>query len=154
MGLTTAERQQFHDLGYVVKEDIYSRADLQPLKDGLTAVIDQTCAALQEEGLLGAETFAAEPFETRLGTLFKADVEVGERVVRAIMGHGGGGFKEQAMLDFLRHPPLVSCIESLVGPTSLARPCTESAPRPPATRVGPCLGTKTRATSCLTATGA
>ena len=33
MGLTTAERQQFHDLGYVVKEDIYSQADLQPLKD-------------------------------------------------------------------------------------------------------------------------
>ena len=45
MGLTTAERQQFQNLGYVVKEDIYSQADLQPLKDGLTAVIDQTCAA-------------------------------------------------------------------------------------------------------------
>ena len=46
MSLTTAECQQFHDLGYVVKEDIYSQADLQPLKDGLTAVIDQTCADL------------------------------------------------------------------------------------------------------------
>ena len=131
MSLTTTERQQFHDLGYVVKEDIYSQADLQPLKDGLTAVIDQTCAALQKEGLLGAETFAAEPFETRLGTLFKADVEVGERVVRAIMGHGGGGFKEQAILDFLRHPPLVSCIESLVGPDIIGSSVYRSPPQGP-----------------------
>ena len=131
MGLTTAECQQFHDLGYVVKEDIYSQADLQPLKDGLTAVIDQTCATLQEEGLLGAETFAAEPFETRLGALFKADVEVGERVTRTIMGHGGGGFKEQAILDFLRHPPLVSCIESLVGPDIIGSSVYRIRPKAP-----------------------
>ena len=131
MGLTTAERQQFHDLGYVVKEDIYSQADLQPLKDGLTAVIDQTCATLQEEGLLGPETFAAEPFETRLGALFKADGEVGERVTRTIMGHGGGGFKEQAILDFLRHPPLVSCIESLVGPDIIGSSVYRIRPKAP-----------------------
>ncbi len=131
MGLTTAECQQFHDLGYVVKEDIYSQADLQPLKDGLTAVIDQTCATLQEEGLLGAETFAAEPFETRLGALFKADVEVGGRVTRTIMGHGGGGFKEQAILDFLRHPPLVSCIESLVGPDIIGSSVYRVRPKAP-----------------------
>ena len=131
MGLTTAERQQFYDLGYVVKEDIYSQADLQPLKDGLTAVIDQTCATLQKEGLLGAETFAAEPFQTRLGTLFKASVAVGERVTQAIMGRGGGGFKERAILDFLRHPPLVSCIESLVGPDIIGSSVYRIRPKAP-----------------------
>ena len=116
MPLTTTERQQFQDLGYLVKENIYSRQDLQPLKDGLTQVIDDECATLQKEGLLGPESFAADPFETRLGAIFRANTAAGERINAAIMGKGGGGFKQQAILDFLRHPPLVSCIESLVGP--------------------------------------
>ena len=137
MGLSPAELQQFHRHGYLVKEDIYSRPDLQPLKDGLTAVIDRTCAALQQEGLLGPETFAAEPFETRLGCLFKADPAVGERVTQAIMGRGGGGFKEQAILDFLRHPPLVSCIESLVGPDIVGSSVYRIRPKAPGYWRGP-----------------
>jgi len=116
MALNQTEQQHFQDQGYLVKENVYSQAHLQPLKDALTAVIDQECATLQEEGLLGEDAFAGEPFETRLGTLFNANAEAGERLTGAIMGKGGGGFKGQAMLDFLRHPPLVSCIESLVGP--------------------------------------
>ena len=59
------------------------------------------------------------------------------------MGRGGGGFKEQAILDFLRHPPLVSCIEH----RRLFR-VTASAPRPPDTGAAPCPGTRTRAISC------
>ncbi len=108
MSLTPTEQRQFNDLGYLVKEDIYSQAELQPLKGALTALIDRTCATLQEEGLLGEGTFADKPFETRLGALFKANTEVGERINSAIMGYSGGGFKEQAILDFLRHSPLVS----------------------------------------------
>ena len=137
MGLSAAELRRFHRLGYLVKEDIYSRADLQPLKDGLTAVIDRTCAALQEEGRLGTETFAGESFETRLGCLFKADAAVGERVTQAIMGRGGGGFKEQAILDFLRHPPLVSCIESLVGPNIVGSSVYRIRPKAPGYWRGP-----------------
>ena len=67
MSLTPTEQRQFNDLGYLVREDIYSLAEMQPLKGALTALIDRTCATLQEEGLLGEETFADEPFETRLG---------------------------------------------------------------------------------------
>ena len=81
MPLTTTERQQFQNLGYLVKENIYSRQDLQPLKDGLTQVIDDTCATLQDEGLLGAETFAEAPFETRLGQFFKLDEALGDRII-------------------------------------------------------------------------
>ena len=47
------------------------------------------------------------------------------------MGHGGGGFKEQAILDFLRHPPLVSCIESLVGPDIIGSSVYRIRPKAP-----------------------
>ena len=67
MSLTKPKLDQFHDLGYVVKEGVYTQADLQPLKDGLTKVIDDTCATLQDEGLLGAETFAVDTHIFRVG---------------------------------------------------------------------------------------
>ena len=131
MSLTTTEQQQFHDLGYVVKEGIYTQANLQPLKDGLTQVIDDTCATLQDEGLLGAETFADAPFETRLGQFFKLDEALGDRIIGQIMGMGGGGYKERAMLDFLRHPLLISCIESLVGPDIIGSSVYRVRPKAP-----------------------
>ena len=131
MSLTTTEQQQFHDLGYVVKEGIYTQANLQPLKDGLTQVIDDTCATLQDEGLLGAETFADTPFETRLGQFFKLDEALGDRIIGQIMGMGGGGYKERAMLDFLRHPLLISCIESLVGPDIIGSSVYRVRPKAP-----------------------
>ena len=70
MSLTKSERRQFDDLGYLIKEGVYTQEDLQPLKNGLTAGIDQHCATLQHEGLMGAETFADHPFEKRLVSFF------------------------------------------------------------------------------------
>jgi len=35
-------------------------------------------------------------------------------VKRRLTGGGVGAFKEQSMLDFLRHPALFDCIEELV----------------------------------------
>jgi hypothetical protein len=93
--------------------------------------MDHECATLQKEGLLSEETFATEPFETRLGAIFKANPEAGERINQAIMGKGGGGFKGQAILDFLRHPPLVSCIESLVGPDIIGSSVYRIRPKAP-----------------------
>ena len=136
MTLTRTELEHFHDLGYLVKEGVYTRTDLQPLKDGLTKVIDDTCASLQREGLLGAETFADAPFETRLGKFFNIDETLGERIVGQIMGMGGGGYKERAMLDFLRHPALIGCIESLVGPEIIGSSVYRVRPKAPGYRRG------------------
>ncbi len=65
MGLTAKELQQFNELGYVVKESIYSSDDLQLLKDGLTGAIQEKCDELIARGELDRD-FAEESFETRL----------------------------------------------------------------------------------------
>lgn len=114
MPFTDVEKKQFHELGYVVKKDVYSKSDLQPLKDGLHEVVRRVAKHLQQEGKL-TNTFDNEPFETQLGAIMHDNPQAGEEIMRVVKGQGGGGFKEQAMLDSLRHPPLLACIAQLVG---------------------------------------
>ena len=114
MPLTDKQIAQFRDLGYVVQEGVYATADLQPLKDGLQAIVAREADRLYAEGKLD-NPCPAEPFETRLGAIARHNREAGEEIKRVLKGQGGGGFKEQAMLDSLRHPPLLDCIAQLVG---------------------------------------
>ena len=61
MGLTAEEVRQFKELGYVVKDSVYSSDDLQLLKDGLTGAVQEKCDELIAEGELDRD-FAEEPF--------------------------------------------------------------------------------------------
>ena len=115
MTLTKQEVDQFQSQGYVVKQGVYTAHDMQPIQDSLTAIIHREALALQAQGELD-DVFAGEPFATRLARIRFANPAACEVVYRAIMGRGGGGFHGPAMLGFLRHPPLLSCIERLVGP--------------------------------------
>jgi len=115
MPLTKNEIEQFHRDGYVVKEDVFTQDDLQPLKVGLTGVISRAVEKLIAEGQLD-KTFEEESFERRLAAIMAYNSEAGNEVMKVIKGQGGGGFKEQSMLDSLRHAPLVDCIAQLVGP--------------------------------------
>ena len=65
MGLTPKEQAQFKTLGYVIKEGIYSYADLEPLREGLTGAIQEKCDELITAGRLDRD-FAEASFETRL----------------------------------------------------------------------------------------
>jgi hypothetical protein len=39
LGLTEKERQQFDELGYVIKPGVYPESALQPLRDGLSNAV-------------------------------------------------------------------------------------------------------------------
>ncbi len=115
MSLTTEELSLFHRQGFLVKPNLYSAADIKPLQDALSEIIDQGIRDLHAEGKL-ANTHAEKPFGRRLSSIFLEDNEAGEEVTRRVMGKGGGGYNGPAMLQTIRHAPLLSCIESLIGP--------------------------------------
>ena len=115
MTLSRSEVDQFRRLGYVVKEGVYSAAEMQPIKDAFTAIIHREALALQARSELD-DVFADAPFETRLAQIRFASPEACAKIYQAVMGRGGGGFHGPPMLAFLRHPPLLSCIEGLIGP--------------------------------------
>ncbi len=131
MGLSNEERQQFDELGYVIKPGVYSESEMQPLRDGLTHAITSAGDRLVEEGKLST-TYADKGFEHQLAAMFEEDIEAGQEALGAVTGAGGGAFKEQSMLDFLRHPLLIECIEELVGPEIIGSSVYRVRPKVPA----------------------
>jgi phytanoyl-CoA hydroxylase len=115
MSLTDEEVQFFEDEGYLVKTDIYSSEDMRPLQDAISGIVDSEARRMQAEGLI-ENIYPEEGFETRLARIYKDDNDAGKAIGQAIMGKGGGGFSGPEMFEMIRHPGLVSCISSLVGP--------------------------------------
>lgn len=115
MSFTEQEVGHFRDEGYLLKPNVYSQADLQPLKDTISNLVDTESRRLQAEGTLH-DVYEDKGFETRLACIYRASEKAGREITQTIMGKGGGGFSGPEILDMIRHPNLVSCISSLVGP--------------------------------------
>lgn len=115
MSLTPAELAQFEDEGYVVKAGVYTAEDLEPIRRAIAEMIDVAARVLHGEGRL-SDPCAGEGFERRLAAVREIDEEAAREIYGRILGKGGGGFSGPEMLDLLRHPGLLSCVESLVGP--------------------------------------
>ena len=115
MSLTTDELSLFHRQGFLLKTGLFTAQDLKPLQDALTEIIDQRARALHADGQL-ADIREEAPFDKRLARIFADNKAAGEEITREVMGKGGGGYNGPAMLQTIRHPTLLSCIESLIGP--------------------------------------
>lgn len=115
MQLNNQELDQFHQLGYVVKADVFSAAAMQPIKAAIDEMVDGKARQLQADGKL-ADICADAPFETRLAAIQAIDPAAAQAIVQHIWGKGGGGYSGPAMLAMLRHAPLLGCITSLIGP--------------------------------------
>ena len=116
MRLTKAELEQFKDEGYTTKAGVFTEADLQPIRDALNEIIEQEARRLQSDGKL-ENSFPDAPFGRRLALIWETAPDAALEMIRAIMGRGGGGFSGPAMFQMLTHPPLLSCVESIIGPT-------------------------------------
>lgn len=116
MGLSEEELEQFQNLGYLVKERIFSNDDLQPLRDGITESIQDACDRLMEVGGLDQD-FQEASFETRLSKIYQYNRKAGQEVYMSIHS---GRFHGPGMLKVLRHLPLIACIEDLIGPDIMA----------------------------------
>jgi phytanoyl-CoA hydroxylase len=114
-GLDKAELEQFAREGYAVKAQVFGAEDLAPIRAAMDEIVERAATDLHGEGRL-SDTCAGEPFERRLAQIYLRDEVAGREVYSRILGRGGGGYNGPAMLGMLRHPPLLACIESLVGP--------------------------------------
>ena len=91
--------------------DVFADADIQPLRDEITGVIDAAAQRLCAEGKVRS-THRDEPFQTRLTRLFAEC----EEILPPIVGRAGGGHSGPAFFALVTHPSLLAKIESLVGP--------------------------------------
>lgn len=136
MSLTAQELAQFEEDGYVVKSQVFAPAAIQPLRDAMSSIVAGEAERLYAAGEL-PDTFADEPFERRLACIMNASPEAGMAIYKAIMGQkGGGGYTGPEMFNMIVHPPLLSCIESIVGPDIVASSVYRIRPKMPGFAIG------------------
>ncbi|MFT5090880.1 MAG: phytanoyl-CoA hydroxylase [Planctomycetota bacterium] len=116
--------------GIFIHWGVYSAADMAPIKAAITEIIDTEARRLCSEGAL-TDPCADEPFEQRLAALYAQNEEAGLQVHRAVTGYGGGGYDDPAMLQMLRHEPLLGCMESLLGPDLISSSVYRIRPKMP-----------------------
>lgn len=130
MSLTPQELTQFQEDGYVVKRQVFAERDLEPLREAMNEIVAREAERLQHEGKL-SDIFLGEPFERRLACIMEASSEAGWEIYRAITGKSGGGYSGAAIFKMIVHPPLLSCIESIVGPEIVASSVYRIRPKMP-----------------------
>jgi hypothetical protein len=110
--LNAAQIRSFHREGYLVVEDLFSNADLQPIVDQLNEEIDRRARQLLAAGEL-SHTYSDEGFETRLASITREN----EKIYWAI---DSGRLSGPGIFSVLTHPKLLDVAESLVGPEIIA----------------------------------
>lgn len=115
MGLGADEVRRFNEAGYLVRERVFSPADLASIRGALERVVDREVRSRAAEGKL-RHTFPDEDLDNRLARIYEKDAEAGRAIYGRVLGKGGGGYHGPEMFDMLTHPGLPSCVESLVGP--------------------------------------
>jgi phytanoyl-CoA hydroxylase len=110
-GLTREQIRHFTDEGWLMVPDVFTDAEIQPLRDEITGVIDEAARRLLVEGKV-SRTFEEEPFETRLTRLYTECDEI----LPPIVGRAGGGHSGPAFFEFITNARLLATLESLVGP--------------------------------------
>jgi phytanoyl-CoA hydroxylase len=125
--LSTADRHQFDELGFVVVEDILDPVrDIQPLLDEYAAVLDGIAAALCSAGEIDS-TYAGVPFDARLIDVCRAsrrnfpqhfDFSLPQDGIR----HDTPFHAGPAVFRILTSPRLLDVVEELIGPEIYANP--------------------------------
>ena len=110
--LTADQAATFHREGYLVVENLFSDADLQPMIDQLNAEIDYRARKLVECGEL-SRTYEEEGFETRLARI-TAETD------KIYWDIDSGRLAGPGIFSVLTNTKLVDVAESLVGPEIIA----------------------------------
>lgn len=107
-GLTTEQKQQYDELGYVHLKGLFDAGELQPFIHELEAEIDRIARTYHADGLTES-LYADEGFETR----FMRIVEDAEQAYREMVG---SKFLGPEVFNILSHPAFLDIVEGIVGP--------------------------------------
>jgi phytanoyl-CoA hydroxylase len=132
MKLTPDQINEYTTRGVLVARQTLTDADLQPVIDEVSALIDHNARQLHADGKI-EELHEDAPFETRYGLLFKQCPDVGKGL--DIMHYRG-----QASFDLLHNKNLLDAVEGLVGAEITCSPIQHLRAKPPAPyeqRTGP-----------------
>ena len=127
--LTTAQLEQFDRDGFLVVDNVFSDADLQPVIDEVTVEIDRVAKECVARGELN-NTFVEENFESRLAKISLQTDKVAQSV-------WNGSLAGPAFFNLIRNPRLLDVAEQFCGPELIASSVYRLRPKIPNHRQSP-----------------
>ncbi|GAB5561182.1 MAG: phytanoyl-CoA dioxygenase family protein [Synoicihabitans sp.] len=116
--LAPSQVEKFHTEGYLIVEDVFDPADLEPLRASLHAAITAKSAELKAQGKL-QDMHEELGFDQRLAAIYRDSRENGEAVLQYLEGLRGGGFHSPEMFDLITHPRLLAAVRGLLDTTEV-----------------------------------
>lgn len=107
MRLTLEQIMQFQTEGYLVAENVLADADLAPIIDELSNIVDQRSRTLKSAGKIN-ELYENEPFDRRYALLYLQCKEIGSQLDIMFL-------RGKAMFQFLLNDNLLDIVECLLG---------------------------------------
>jgi hypothetical protein len=116
-GLTENQRQKYMEQGYLLLDNLYDPARLDPLIDELTHIIDRWAHRYYEQKRL-ADMFEGEPFDRRFFRIHEAMNGACSELNDAVLGKR----KTAGMFHVMTLPEILDVVQSLIGPEILVHP--------------------------------
>ncbi len=107
-GLTSEQKQQYDELGYVLLKGLFTTTDLQPLIYEYEGEVDRIARDYHAGGLTES-LYADESFETRFMRIAEDSEQAYDEMV-------GSKFVGPEVFRLLSHPSLLDIVEGIVGP--------------------------------------
>lgn len=123
MKLNAKQLEHFDEEGYLVVDNLFDDADLQPVIDDVSAEIDRLANELVESGEL-SQSYAKKDFTSRL-TAITAETD---KVLKPILS---GQLATRGIFDLLTNPKLLDAMESLLGSEIIAASAYRLRPKLP-----------------------
>ena len=109
----------FNEDGYLIIDNVFDPADLEPIRQDLEREIDRKLAQMLDDGKL-SQTYPEASFEQRVTRIYHDSRENGEEVLRHLEGARGGGYQGRCLFDLITHPKLLDVVSDLIGPEIVA----------------------------------
>ena len=112
--LTPQQVQFFHEEGYLIAPNVFTPAELTPLRQALHRAVSKKARALKAAGKL-KNLHAKLDFDHQLAAIHRDSEENGVALIRYLEGLRGGGFHAPEMFDVIAHPKLLAAVAALLG---------------------------------------
>jgi len=127
--LSSDQLTRFDEEGYIVVEDLFTDADLQPVIDEISTEVDARAKVLVASGELSRD-YAELDFEHRLAEICRETDKIAVSI-------WNGTLAGPAFFDLIRHPKLLDIAEQFCGPELIASSVYRLRPKVPHHAAGP-----------------
>ena len=107
-GLTTEQKRQYDEMGYVLLEGLFDDNELQPFIDEVDAAVDRIAREYHADERIRS-LYDDEGFETRFIRIVEDSGEAYDEVV-------GSTLMGPALFGVLSHVKLLDIVEGIIGP--------------------------------------